>query len=243
MQISIIQPITTPVDLDSQELEGLCKNGITCSVVNLHTGPCSVESRTDKAFAIPGMIAAAQREVQNGVDAIVIDCFGDPGLDVLREVVDIPVLGVAQTSMNICASLADTFGVVTILKESIPIITDAVNAYGHKGRFVGCRAIDMRSLEIKGQVNEMTNRLAEQALSLVRDQNAHSIILGCTGFIGCAEEIRKRLELSGFNVPVVDPLPVTVFSAIPLLQMGLKQSRESYPKHKPKEIKGYPEFQ
>lgn len=243
MRISIIQPITSPIDLSSEELEGLCKNGITCSVVNLNTGPCSIESRTDKAFAVPGMIATAQQEVQNGADAIVIDCFGDPGLDVLREVVDIPVLGVAQTSMNICASLADTFGVVTILKESIPVIIDSVNAYGHKDRFVGCQAIDMRSLEIKGQVNEMANRLAEQALSLVRDKGAHSIILGCTGFIGCAGEIRKRLEHSGFDIPVVDPMPVTVFSAIPLLRMGLTQSKESYPRHRPKKTKGYKEFE
>lgn len=46
---------------------------------------------------MPGMIAAVQREVQKGADSIVIDCFGDIGLEVLREVVDIPVLGVAQT--------------------------------------------------------------------------------------------------------------------------------------------------
>ncbi|EFQ96940.1 hydantoin racemase [Nannizzia gypsea CBS 118893] len=243
MRISIIQPVSTPVDLSSEELEGLCKNGITCSVVNLNTGPISVESRTDKAFAIPGLIAAAQREAQKGADAIVIDCFGDPGLDALREVVDIPVLGVAQTSMNICASLADTFGVVTILNASIPIIKDSVKAYGHDGRFVGCHAIDMRSLEIKGEVDEMTNRLAEHALALVRDKGAHSIILGCTGFIGCAEEIKKRLERSGFDVPVVDPMPATVFSAIPLLRLSLKQSRESYPRSAIKETKGYTEFE
>lgn len=119
--------------------------------------------------------------------------------------------------MNKYASLADIFGVVTILKESIPIITESVNVYGHKGRFIGCCAIDMRSLEIKGQAGEMTNRLAEQALSLMRDNGAHSIIMGYTVFIGCAEEIRKRVELSGFNVPVADPMPATGFSAIPLL--------------------------
>ncbi|KAI9371606.1 Asp/Glu/Hydantoin racemase-domain-containing protein [Aspergillus egyptiacus] len=243
MRISIIQPVSAPVDLSSEELEGLCKHGITCSAVNLNTGPISVESRTDKAFAIPGLIVAAQREERKGADAIVIDCYGDPGLDTLREVVDIPVLGVAQISMNICASLADTFGVVTIKEESIPIIQDSVKAYGHESRFVGCRAIDMRAFEIKGQVDEMTERLAEHALALVRDKGAHAIILGCTGFIGCAEAIKKQLELSGFDVPVVDPMPATVFSAVPLLQLGLKQSRGSYPRSTLKETKGYKEFE
>ncbi|OJJ05767.1 hypothetical protein ASPVEDRAFT_138032 [Aspergillus versicolor CBS 583.65] len=243
MRISIIQPVSAPVDLSSEELEGLCKHGITCSAVNVNTGPVSVESRSDKAFAVPGLIAAAQREEQKGADAIVIDCFGDPGLDTLREVVDIPVLGVAQISMNICASLADTFGVVTVMNESIPIVKDSVKAYGHEGRFVGCHAIDMRAFEIKGEVSEMTNRLAEHALALVRDKGAHSIILGCTGFIGCAEAIKKHLELSGFDVPVVDPMPATVFSAIPLLRLGLRQSRESYPRSTLKATKGYTEFE
>lgn len=185
------------------------------------------------------MIAVARREEQRGAQALVIDCMGDPGLEILREVVDIPVLGVTQTSMALCTGLADSFGIVTILDRTIPLIEGLVDTYGHRGRYVGCRAVDVPSLEIRARLQEVTRDLAVRALSLVRDDGAHAIVLGCTGFIGCADAIRERLLGEGFDVPVVDPLPATVFSAIPLVRLGLAQSRRSFPKYEAKQAAGY----
>ena len=239
MHVSIITPITTKGELSADQIKSLCQNGLTVSVTTLDYGPLSIGTRVDTAFVIPGMIATAQREEERGAKAIVIDCKGDPGMDVLREVVDIPVLGVTQTSMAICASLADRLGIVTILDRTIPMIEDLVNHYGHKGRYTGCRSVNVSSLEVKPRLEEVKDMLAEEALEMVKNEGADAVILGCTGFIGCAEAVKDRLHAEGFNVPVVEPLPATLFSAIPLIRLNLTQSRKSFPKYEARLTLGY----
>jgi allantoin racemase len=238
MHVTVITPISTEVLRRDAELRSLCREGLTVSGVFLSSGPPSIESRVDDAFAIPGMIAAAEQAEKNGAQALVIDCMADPGLGALRETVEIPVLGVAQTSMALCASLAHSFGIVTVLGRVAPIFHDLATLYGHKERYVGCRWVDIPVLEIHQRLGEVQDGLAQQALQLARD-GAESIILGCTGFMGCAEVIRKKLRAEGLVVPVVDPLPTSVSFAATLIQHGLSHSQVSFPKREVKAYKGY----
>jgi allantoin racemase len=239
MHVTVIQPISIKGLRSDDELKSLCQNGLTVSGISLDTGPPSIESRVDEALAVPGMIAAAQQAEKDGAAALVIDCMLDPGLGPLREVVDIPVLGVAQVSMSICASLANKFGIVTVLGRIAPILDELVTIYGHKHRYVGCRSVEVPVLEIHKRMDKMRDGLAQHALELVRNNGAEAILLGCTGFMGCAEGIRKKLLAEGINVPVVDPMPTTVFSAITLIQQGLSHSQLSFPKHEVRLCKGY----
>jgi allantoin racemase len=238
MRITVITPISTEGLRTADALRSVGRSGLTVSGVSLGSGPPSIESRVDEAFAIPGMIAAAEQAEKDGAQALVIDCMGDPGLGALRETVDVPVLGVAQTSMAICASLAHSFGIVTVLNRVAPMFNDLVALYGYEGQYVGYRAVDIAVLEIHQRLDEVQDGLAKHALQLVRD-GAAAIILGCTGFMGCAEAIRKRLRAEGFAVPVVDPLPTTVSFAATLIQQGLSHSQVSFPKREVKPYKGY----
>ena len=241
MNVTIIVPITTEGLRSEDELKSLCQPGLTVSGVTLASGPASIESRVDEAFAVPAMIIAAKQAEKDGADALVIDCMGDPGLATLREVVKIPVLGVAQTSMAICATLSHKFGIVTVLGRVAPLFDELVALYGHKDRYAGCRWVDVPVLEIHKRMNEVQAGLAEHALQLVRD-GADGIILGCTGFLGCVDVIRKRLLTEGFDVPVLDPIPITVSSAATLIQNGLSHSQVSFPKCEEKRYKGYESF-
>jgi allantoin racemase len=238
MHVTVIQPISTKGLRSDDELMSLCRNGLTVSGVSLSAGPTSIESRVDEAFAVPGMISVAEEAEKAGADALVIDCMGDPGLGALRESVEIPVLGVAQTSMAISASLAHSFGIVTVLGRIAPMLNDLVTLYGHERRYVGCRWVDVPVLEIHKRLGDVQKGLAEHALQLVRN-GAESIILGCTGFMGCAEAIRKHLRAEGFAVPVVDPMPTTVSFAATIVQQGLSHSQVSFPKREEKLYKGY----
>jgi allantoin racemase len=238
MNVTVIIPISTEGLRDDDELRSLCRNGLTVCGVALHSGPPSIESRVDEAFAIPGMVVAAEQAERNGADALVIDCMGDPGLGALREAVSIPVLGVAQTSMSICANLSHSFGIVTVLGRIAPMLNDLVTLYGHADRYAGCRWVNVPVLEIHQRMDEVQDGLTQHALELVRD-GAASIILGCTGFMGCAEAIRKKLRAEGFAVPVVDPMPTTVSFASTLIQHGLSHSQMSFPRREVKPYKGY----
>jgi allantoin racemase len=125
-----------------------------------------------------------------------------------------------------------------VLGRVAPLLNDLVTLYGHEDRYVGCRWVDVPVLEIHKRLGEVQDGLAKHALQLVRD-GAGGIILGCTGFMGCAESIRKQLRAEGFAVPVVDPMPTTVSVAATLIQHGLSHSQVSFPKREVKPYKSY----
>ena len=45
-------------------------------------------------------VRAAEAE---GMDAVIIDCMADPGLDPARELASIPIIGPAQAAMHLAA--------------------------------------------------------------------------------------------------------------------------------------------
>src|SRR3954464_3299342 len=100
VHVRVLVPVTASGPRNADDLDGLVGPGINLSCAFIPEGPPSIESRFDEVFSVPWLVALAVEAERDGVDAIVIDCMGDPGLAPLREAVRIPVLGVAQTAMS-----------------------------------------------------------------------------------------------------------------------------------------------
>ena len=62
----------------------------------------------------------------------------------------------------------------------------------------------------QSKIDKLTQELAKASLAAVEQDGAHAIVLGCTGFLGCAEAITQALKAKGHNLPVIDPIPATV---------------------------------
>ncbi|MFO1261193.1 MAG: aspartate/glutamate racemase family protein [Sphingomonadaceae bacterium] len=229
VHVRVLVPVTSTVR-KPEDLAALAKEGITLSSAFIAEGPPSIESRFDEVFCVPGLIALALEAERDGVDALVIDCMGDPGLAPVREAVAIPVLGVAQTAMAVAALFAQRFGVVTVLDRTTTMINELVDIYGHRDHYVGCRPVGIPVLQIHDDMARLQAELAQAALWLVEQKEAAAIIMGCTGFLGCAEAIRMHLASAGYRIPVIDPVPTAIASAAALAGLGLAQSQISYPR-------------
>jgi allantoin racemase len=87
-------------------------------------GPASIENDEDERLCVPGLLdqvqLAATRPTESRPDAYVVACFGDPGLDEVRDLVDVPVLGIAQAAMHAAALAAGGFSVVTSMSATVP---------------------------------------------------------------------------------------------------------------------------
>lgn len=207
----------------------MAQPGVELSAAFLESGPPSVESRVDEAYALPDLIRIARQAEADGMDAVVIDCMADPGLATLREAVRIPVIGVAQTAMSMATNLAQTFGIVTVLDRIAPLMTDLAALYGYERQFSGCLSIIVPVLDIEENIEVVHLGLAEQSLKLVQDRGAQAIILGCTGFFGCAAVVRKHLLDAGYDIPVIDPLPLATLIAGSVVRHGISHSRIGFP--------------
>ena len=97
---------------------------------------------------MPDTIAKIVQAEQEGADAVVVDCFGDPGVDAGREATEMLVLGPAQTSMHLAALLGQKFSVVTVLEAVVPMLEDLAMKYGLADKLCSIRTVDIPVLEL-----------------------------------------------------------------------------------------------
>jgi len=87
------------------------------------------------------LIRNAVEAEKQGYAAMAITHFQDAGLAEVKSVVDIPVLGLGETSLFHACTLGRKLGLVTINPVFIPWHEDQVIRYGLKQRVVGVRAV------------------------------------------------------------------------------------------------------
>lgn len=237
--IRLITPHISPRPEKLEGLEHLRRDDLEFSQVRLDFGPSSIECEYDDALASPYIVGRAMEAEGDGADAVIIDCMGDPGLHAARELVRIPVLGAGETSMHVAAMLGHAFSIITIMDRVRPILERHIRVSGLASRLASTRVVETSVLDINENLPELFARLSEEALIAVTEDKADVILLGCTGFLGCAEAVADALERTGHSIPVIDPLPTTVMFAAGLLDAGLTHSLATYPLPPHKARTGY----
>jgi len=216
------------------------RSGTEISAVAIDRGPASIESVRDEALAIPGVLSRVQAAEAEGMDAVVLDCMADPGLDPARELASIPIIGPAQAAMHLAAMLAHRFSVITVLEQGISRVQRQILRYGLAGKAASVRAVNIPVLEMGQDRERVTRALIEESARAVREDGAHIIVPGCTEMIGMAPLVREGLAERGCEVPVIDPPAAAIRLAEGLVDMGLSHSKRTYPLPPDKKIVGYP---
>jgi allantoin racemase len=193
----------------------------------------------DEALAIHGVLSRVRAAEEEGMDAVILDCMADPGLDPARELASSPVIGPAQAAMHLAAMLAHRFSVIAVLKQGIPRVHRQILSYGLAGKVASVRAINIPVLEMGEDRERVIQDVIEESAKAVREDGAHIIVPGCTEMIGMAPVVQEGLAERDCEVPVIDPPAVAVKLAEGLVDMGLSHSKRTYPLPPDKEIVGY----
>lgn len=235
VKIRVVIPVchTTFNDEALREFNQYASPGTQISVANIAEGPRSIESEYEEAMAVPGILALLQEAERDACDAAISDCFGDPGVRPGRELVSIPVIGPAEASFLLAAGLGQRFSVVTVLKSVVPMIEHLVHAAGVESKLASVRTIDIPVLDLT-DIEAMKKALYREMIAAIQEDDAHVLVLGCTGMMGVAEELQEALRTAGFEVPVVSPTAAAVRQAETLVRLGLRYSRLTYVR--PKDI-------
>ncbi len=238
MKIKIINPNTTWSMTRSIE-QCACRyadRDTEVYAVSPDTGVDSIECYVDEYLAIPGVLKEIIKgDQEEGADAFVIACFGDPGLQAAREVTDKPVLGIAESAIAAAKMIAPYFSIVSVLDRSRKVTEDVVNNYGAAPFCRSIRSTGLSVLEFGSDPHKGLQALAEQSRRAIRDDGAECILLGCAGFVDFVDQLKGEL-----GVPVLDGVMPAVKFAEALVKMGLKTSKVNtwkYPEEK--EYQGY----
>ena len=148
MKIKIINPNTTQSMTDSVEnlARRVARSDTQVWAVSPASGPDSIECYVDEHLAVPGVLKEVIRgDREEGADAFIIACFGDPGLQAAREVTSKPVLGICESAITAAKFIAPYFSIVSVLDRSRKVTEDVVANYGAE-KF--CRSIRSTGLSV-----------------------------------------------------------------------------------------------
>ena len=238
MKVRIVNPVITRELLAESEraFGGVARQGTELSHVLLERGPASIESEYDEAIALPDTLRRVQEAQADGMDAVIINCASDPGLDAARELSSIPVIGVAQAAFSLATVLAQKFSVVAILERDIPDLDRMFRLYGMLDRVASVRVMQMPVLELFKDQKKAVRATTDAALLALREDGAEAITFDCTGLTGIVTEIKSNLAAEGFEVPVIDPVAASMKLAESLVELNLCHSKLTYPDPPKKDI-------
>jgi allantoin racemase len=225
MHIRVINPNTTVEMTERIEVSARAAAGPGTHVdaVSPALGPASIESHYDEALSVPGVLTEITRGERAGVDAYVIACFGDPGLDAARELAHGPVVGIAEAAMRAACFLGRGFSVVTTLDRTRGRAWDLADRYGARPFCRGVHACDIPVLDLDKDP-AVAERVVALGRSALERDDSDVIVLGCAGMADLCATVSDRL-----GVPVVDGVAAGTAFAESLVRLGLRTSaREEF---------------
>lgn len=95
------------------------------------------------------VIANAMRAQREGYDAFLIGNASDAGVLTAREVVDIPVLALTETSLLVSCMMGASIGLITVSDKWTPRIMENVRRLGMEARVTGAVGLGTSPLELK----------------------------------------------------------------------------------------------
>ena len=139
----------------------------------------------------------AYEAFHSGQDAVLLACFGDPGLLALRELARRPVLGLAQSSFE-AAAQRGPFAVVTGGHAWAPMLSRFARLHGLDAKLVGIHTIDWTGAQIAADPDGALDALVAAAQKGIA-AGAQFILLGGAALAGLALSLQPRL-----SIPVLD---------------------------------------
>ena len=173
---------------------------------DLPQGPFGIESQADvESVKLPLRNIVSERK---DIDAFVIACYSDPGLQVCREATVRPVFGIQECGVLTAMAQGDRFGVIALQESSIRRHLLYLRQMGVTGRFAKERAANLSVEECATGIKTF-EKLSTVSHQLRDEDKADTIILGCAGMASH----RSRLE-SKIGIPVIDPVKAAVSMAM-----------------------------
>jgi allantoin racemase len=207
------------------KLRAWAQPGTEVTVRAADAGPASIESMYEEYLTVPATARLLTEVVHDGYDAAIVGCFGDPGLDALREISDALVVGPAAASTALATTLGHRFSYVTVTASVVPALRRLAWEAGAADALASVRHISTSVLDVNSDHDAAVDRMLEQGRLAVDSDGADVLVLGCMsmGFLDVAEQMSDEL-----GVPVINPSRAALHLAEATVALGLMHSRRAY---------------
>ena len=157
------------------------------------------------------LVASANEVVRIGrseaaqVAGIVVGAFGDPGLDVLRRELTIPVTGLCEAAMLEAAFDQRRFGIATTTPDLVAALSAKATAAGFSDLFTGIRLTPGDPRELTRDADRLDTALEAAIRDCVELDGAQAVIIGGGPLAQAASRLAPR-----FDAPIIEPIPAAI---------------------------------
>lgn len=220
MRILVVNPVGHPRwdEQDRRLYESFASPGTEVDVVSLPSGPPSVETPEAHAEVVP-LVVRRVLENLGGYDGFVVNCFLDPGVDLLKGIIAKPVVGPCEASMAVASAVGGKVGVVTVGGDAAWMVEERIRSLGYADRLAALEAVRLGVLELDRDPDATLRELIGASRAAAA-RGAEVLVLGCTGLAGLAKRVEEEV-----GVPVVDPAGAALKLVEALVALGLRNPR------------------
>ncbi|THE11862.1 hydrogenase expression protein HupH [Bacillus timonensis] len=229
--MKLVYVVPGPIDKKELERRGeiLCEwisSDVEIDIVRVEEGPASIESMYEEFLSIPATAKKIYELEQQGYDAAIIGCAGDPGIEAYREITTrMLVVGPGMSSVHAAAMLGYRFSILNASLSTIPNSYELVRKAGLIEKLASIRPLNIPVLELSNDRTatlEKLRRITERAIS---EDGADSIVLKCMsmGFLHLAEDLQDAL-----GIPVINPVKTSLMASEFLVKSGLSHSNKAF---------------
>lgn len=221
MKLLLINPNTTVHVTDRMLAQARLAAGpqVEVSGVTADFGPAFIGSRAENAIAGHAVLELAARH-HAGFDAVILGVSMDTALPALREMLDIPVVGMAEAALLTTCMLGGRIGCLTLGTRLLPLYEELTASYGFASRVARWRALDLPAAygpAVDGGVAQQVRAACDM---LIAEDGAESVLLCGAVLTGYAAHLAPVLP-----VPVIDCIEAATRQAMLLAQMRLAAPR------------------
>ena len=220
MRLLVANPNTTQsvTDRIASVARQAASPGTEIQAVTAPFGPAYIATRAE---AVIGAMATLELLATHAADAdaVVIAAYADPGLGAARELLSIPVVGMAEAAMLTACMLGRRFAVLTFAVALEPWYQESVDFNGLAGRCAGIFCLDEPFADISSVGDEKAQALSalcERAIAA----GADVCILGGAPLAGVAAQIADQVR-----VPLVDAVAAAVRQAETLAALKPRKAK------------------
>ena len=182
LRINFINPFgTTAYDaLIGETLGHYASDGTTLDVTHLDACPADMDYFYPKHFVEAALLEAIRKAEEDGYDAVISGCCYDPAVLTARELVDMPVIGPMEASLNLLSYFGRTAVIVTDHTKAGALMKDYVKIYGASERVLGLDVIDWYVRDMVNDTDAVARDVVAVTAKSVERTGAEAVILNCT---------------------------------------------------------------
>ncbi|NQW08085.1 MAG: hypothetical protein HQ480_06240, partial [Candidatus Pelagibacter sp.] len=155
----------------------------------LKNAPLSIQGVKDGLSAKSEMIKFFNKKENKKFDNYILCCFDDIGLEEIQSIVNKPVFSLCKSSLLYCELIQGKSAILTINKNSVPVIKKLLKKYKANNIKVYSLNLDIINIHDKNFFTHLKKSISQ----LIKKLNIQNVILGSTGLTNFKEQLQKNL--------------------------------------------------